>query len=169
MDIRHWYALHTKSRFENVVAERLSAKSLEAFLPKITVPSKRRDRRKMLRIPLFSGYLFVRTDLSAPEHLEIVTVPGVAGLVGTSHGPVPVPDSAIGSLKIMAASENVLTGYRFKNGDPVRVIAGPLAGVVGIFTRYKGADRVIVNIEALGRFAAVETSRQDVELLYTAS
>lgn len=44
--IRAWYALHTKSRFENVVNERLMGKSIEVFLPKIQVPSKRRDRKK---------------------------------------------------------------------------------------------------------------------------
>ena len=34
-----WYALHTKSRFENVVNEGLSKKALDVFLPKITVKS----------------------------------------------------------------------------------------------------------------------------------
>ncbi|NQT68980.1 MAG: antitermination protein NusG, partial [Desulfobacteraceae bacterium] len=39
-----WYVLHTKSRFENVLHEALFKKSIEVFLPKIQVRSKRRDR-----------------------------------------------------------------------------------------------------------------------------
>jgi transcription antitermination factor NusG len=35
------------------------------------------------------------------------------------------------------------------------VISGPFAGVTGIFSSYRGDGRVIVNIEALGQFAAV--------------
>ena len=40
--IHAWYALHTKSRFENVVNEGLAKKTLDVFLPKITVKSRRR-------------------------------------------------------------------------------------------------------------------------------
>ena len=53
--IRAWYALHTKSRFENVVNEGLAKKTMDVFLPKITVKSRRRDRHKMIRVPLFRG------------------------------------------------------------------------------------------------------------------
>ena len=50
-----WYVLHTRSRFEQVVYDGLEGKSLTTFLPKITVMSKRRDRRKKIRVPLFPG------------------------------------------------------------------------------------------------------------------
>ena len=60
---RLWYVLHTKSRHENVVNEGLLRKSVEVYLPRITVPSKRRDRKKTIRVPLFPGYVFVKTDL----------------------------------------------------------------------------------------------------------
>jgi hypothetical protein len=52
-----WYVLHTRSRFENVVHDGLYKKSMEVFLPKIKVPSRRRDRKLMLKVPLFPGYL----------------------------------------------------------------------------------------------------------------
>ncbi len=54
-----WYVLHTKSRFENVVNDGLMNKSVEVFLPKIQVRSKRRDRKAMISVPLFPGYIFV--------------------------------------------------------------------------------------------------------------
>ncbi|MFQ5486682.1 MAG: transcription termination/antitermination NusG family protein, partial [Desulfobacterales bacterium] len=69
---RSWYVLHTRSRFENVVSESLINKSMEVFLPKIQVKSRRRDRKMLIRVPLFPGYLFVKTDLNPYEHVEIV-------------------------------------------------------------------------------------------------
>lgn len=163
---RRWYVLHTKSRFETVVNDALQKKSLEAFLPKITVPSKRRDRRMMIQVPLFPGYLFVRTDLDPYEHIEIVKTTGAVRFIGSAAGPVPVCDQAIDSLRIMVATGHpVTTGSRFKRGDPVLVIAGPFSGVTGIFSRYKGIDRVVVQIQALGQFAAVEIAAQDIEIL----
>ena len=161
-----WYALHTKSRFENVVNEGLSKKALDVFLPKITVKSRRRDRHKMIRVPLFPGYVFVRTDLNPYEHVEILKTTGAVRLIGSIRGPVPIADATIDSLKIMVATdEEVITGTRFKKGDRVMVVRGPFAGVTGVFSRYRGDGRVIVNIEALGQFAAVNVHADDVEKL----
>ncbi len=161
-----WYVLHTKSRFENVVNDGLINKSMEAFLPKVQVRSKRRDRKAMITVPLFPGYLFVKTDLSPHNHLEIVKTTGAVRLIGTKDGPVPVSQTAIESLKIIVEGNNqVSTGYRLKNGDRVIVVSGPFAGVSGIFVRYRGQERVVVNIEALGQYASVEVHKDDVEIL----
>jgi len=164
--ISAWYVLHTKSRFENVVHEGLIKKSMEVFLPKIQVRSKRRDRKVMIRVPLFPGYLFVKTDLNPYEHVEIVKTTGAVRLIGSKGGPVPVPGENIESLKIMV-EENypISTGRRFKKGDRIIVVSGPFAGVIGVFSRYRGKGRVIVHIDALGQFAGVDVDEEDIEIL----
>jgi transcription elongation factor/antiterminator RfaH len=161
-----WYVLHTKSRFENVVNEGLSKKSLEVFLPKVTVPSRRKDRRAMIKVPLFPGYIFVKTDLKPDHHLEVVKTAGAVRLIGNKDGPIPVPDETIESLRIMVASDHpVTTGYQLEKGDRVLVVGGPFAGVSGVFLRYRGKGRVVVNIEALGQYAGVEVNAEDVEVM----
>jgi len=161
-----WYVLHTKSRFENVVNEGLIKKSIEVFLPKVRVRSKRRDRKVMIRAPLFPGYLFVKTELNPYEHIEIVKTVGAVRLIGNKDGPIPVPSETVQSLKIMVKGSNtVLTGARFKKGDRVMVVYGPFAGVVGTFARYRGKGRVVVNIEALGQFAGADVNEEDIEIL----
>jgi transcriptional antiterminator NusG len=161
-----WYVLHTKSRFENVVNDGLGKKSIEVFLPKVTVRSKRRDRKVMIRVPLFPGYLFVKTDLAPQSHLEIVKTVGAVRLIGSKQGPVPVPAETIDSLKIMVSGDHhITTGHRLQKGDKVLVLRGPFAGVTGTFTRYGGKGRVIVNIEALGQYAGVEVSEEDIEIV----
>ena len=163
---RRWYVLHTKSRHENVVDEGLRKKSLEAFLPKIKVRSKRRDRRVMIQVPLFPGYVFIKTDLHPHSHLEVVKTAGAVKLIGSKLGPVPVPDDTIESLKIMVASDQpILTGARLKKGDRVLVVDGPFTGVNGTFIRYRGKGRVVVNVEALGQHAGVDVDEQDIEVL----
>ena len=161
-----WYVLHTKSRFENVVYDGLCKKSVDVFLPKVMVRSKRRDRKLMIRVPLFPGYVFVKTDLNPYRHLEILKTTGAVRLIGTQNSPIPVPDVTIDSLKIMVAGENeVVTGRLLQKGDSVMVISGPFAGVTGTFVRYRGKDRVIVNIEALGQHAGVDVDEDDIELM----
>jgi len=163
---RRWYVLHTRSRHESVVCDGLVKKSLDVFLPKIKVRSTRRDRKAMIRIPLFPGYLFIRTDLHPHSHIEIVKTAGVVRLIGSRQGPVPVPDETIESLKIMVASELPIgTGSRLQQGDRVMVVQGPFAGVAGTFVRYRGQGRVLVNIEALGQYAGVDVDEDDIEFL----
>lgn len=164
--VPNWYVLHTKSRFENVVTEGLQKKSLEVFLPKIKVPSKRRDRKLMIDVPLFPGYLFVKTVLHPQAHLEVVKTVGAVRLVGSKDGPVPVLPDTIESLKIMVSSGcPIATGSRFQKGDRVMVVAGPFAGVNGLFVRYRGKGRVVVYIEALGQYAQAEVDEEDIEML----
>ncbi len=161
-----WYVLHTKSRFENVVFTGLCKKQLDVFLPKVTVRSKRKDRKKMIRVPLFPGYIFVNTDLEPNRHLQILKTVGAVKLIGNKGGPIPVPDETMASLKIMVATEQpITTGTQFSKGDRVLVVHGPFAGVTGVFSRYKGEGRIVVYIEALGQFAAVEVDEDDVEKL----
>jgi len=161
-----WYALYTKSRHENVVRDQLGKKRLEVFLPKVTMPSRRKDRKKMIRVPLFPGYLFVRTDLDTQGHVEILKIPGAVSLVGNTNGPVMVPDEDIESLRILIQSPEVVTGTTLVTGDKVLVVSGPFAGLRGVFTRYKGADRVIVNVDALGQFAGIEIDGSQVKKIF---
>lgn len=161
-----WYVLHTKSRHEKVVTDGLLKKSIEVYLPLVTVRSKRKDRRVMIRVPLFPGYVFVKTDLHPTSHLEVVKTVGAVRLIGNNQGPVPVPDETVNSLQIMVESNHaVTTGNQLKSGDRVMVVYGPFAGVVGTFVRYGGKGRVIVNIEALGQYAGVEVNEEDIEII----
>jgi transcriptional antiterminator NusG len=161
-----WYVIHTRSRFENVVCDGLLKKSFEVFLPKVQVPSKRRDRRLMIRVPVFPGYLFVKTDMSVHEHLNIVKTIGAVRLVGTKSGPVSVPDETIVSLKIMVNSDSpIITGKRLTKGDKVMVVKGPFAGIIGTFSNYRGKGRVVINVDALGQTAGVDVHEDDIEPL----
>lgn len=161
---KDWYVLHTRSRFENVVCEGLLKKSFDVFLPKMQVKSRRRDRKMMIRVPVFPGYLFVKSDIAPHEHIEIVKTIGAVRLVGTKEGPVPVPAETIESLKILVdADAPIKTGSRLAKGDRVMVIYGIFTGVVGTFVRYRGTGRVIINVDTLGQTAGVEVDEQDVE------
>lgn len=163
---QQWYVVHTRSRFENVVSDGLLKKSFDVFLPKVQVPSKRRDRKQMIRIPVFPGYLFVKTDLSVHEHLSIVKTIGLVRLVGTKSGPVSVPDETIASLKIMVNSDNpIITGKRLARGDKVMVVKGPFTGVIGTFSNYRGKGRITINVDALGQTAGVDVHEDDIEPL----
>ena len=166
MEQLNWFALLTRSNFEQTVHTSIVNKKIEAFLPRIKRKSKRKDRSLMIEVPLFPGYLFVKSTFEPADQLNILKTTGAVRLLGNQTGPVPVPVSQIESLRILTSTNmDLVTGANIllKTGDLVMILEGPLAGVKGEFTRYKGKGRVVIKIDALGQYAGVEVQEENIE------
>ena len=48
-------------------------------------------------------------------------------------------------------------------GDPVRIVAGPLAGLEGILIRRKQEFRLVLSVHIIMRSVAIEISEFDIE------
>lgn len=108
-----WYVIHTRSRHEDKVEFSLLHKGLEIFLPRITVRSRRQDRRIYLEVPLFPGYLFVHSDLESRAYYEIIRLPGVVRLLGINGRPSPVPLEKMESIKTILASDRPYSPWNY--------------------------------------------------------
>jgi transcription termination/antitermination protein NusG len=163
-----WYVIHTRCHHEACVAERLAAKGLEIFLPTTTLPSRRRDRKAYVTLPLFPGYLFVHDCLEGDVYFYVVTMPGVARILGNNGQHTPVSPETIESLKLALASPRSCTPHPLvKRGQRVRITEGPLAGVIGIIVALKDKKRqVVVNVELFRRAMAVQLADEAVEPWY---
>jgi transcription termination/antitermination protein NusG len=160
-----WFAVYVQVNHEKEVAYRLQMKTLEAFVPLQECWSKRRDRRKRLYLPLFPGYVFIRTVLDNSVHAEVVKTPGAVWIIRNSAGPLPIPDHQMESLQRLLAHPQVLvTGPLIHEGDLVRVCNGPLTGCIGVLVRSKRAKgRLVVNLDIIQQSVGVELDVEDVE------
>ncbi len=156
--VPRWYAVHTKSRFENVVRDALSGKAVEAFYPRMQVMSRRKDRRMKIDVPILPGYVFVHSGLEAEEHLNILKTPGVVRIIGFEGRPLPADDIEIESLKILDGTDRTVQNRAYiSKGDRVMIMEGPLKGLVGFYLRHKGkTGRVVVSVELLQRSLEME-------------
>jgi transcription termination/antitermination protein NusG len=166
-----WYAIYTRSRHEAKVETGLTGIGYENFLPRITVPSRRHDRKQMISVPLFPGYLFVHTELKPTDYHRIVKVIGVVSILGIKGLFIPIPMETIDSLKRLVASGRPYYNWEYlKKGDLVRILEGPLAGTVGIFLRrHDNKSRLVVSVELMGRSVAVDLNGEMVEQLHSNS
>ena len=157
-DSLKWYAVHTRSHFEQKVYDLLCGKSIETFLPKIQVMSRRKDRRKKILVPLLPGYIFVQYDQDPEIYWDVVKTVGVVRMVGFEGKPIPASDDEIQSLMILDGTDRTVHNQAYmKRGDKVMIMDGPLKGLVGLYVRHKGrTDKVVVNVELLNRSLAVE-------------
>jgi transcriptional antiterminator NusG len=164
-DQRRWYAVHARSRHEDVVYNGLRKKLIEVFLPKVQVMSRRKDRRKRIMIPLLPGYLFVHTDMSPFHYWDIIKTYGVVRVIGVEGKPVPVKDEEIASLQILHGTDRTVRNQAYmKRGDVIMIMEGALKGLTGYYMKHKGkTGKVVVTVELLKRSLAVEIENWRVE------
>jgi transcription antitermination factor NusG len=161
-DPLQWYALYTCSRHEKRIKDQLESLSLESFLPLYQAVHRWKDRRMLVSLPLFPGYLFVRMVLS--EHRKAVAMlPGLVGLVGRPGCPTPIEDGEIETLRQCSARGHSLLPHPYlTSGRRVRVLRGPLTDLEGILVRKKGKSRLILSVKLIARSVAVEVDVGDV-------
>jgi len=158
----NWYALHTRSRHEKRVAERLGLQALEIFLPvhRATHVWKNGVHAEV-ELPLFPCYIFARASIH--NRIRLVQQPGVLGFAASTSRPTIIPDEEISVLRVAVESLKAEPHPYLNNGDAVRIVAGPLAGMEGILTRRKHEYRVVLSIEAIMRWIVVEVSEFEIE------
>lgn len=160
----HWFAVWTKSRQEKVAAAMIGSLGVLTFLPLKSESRQWSDRKQTVNVPLFSGYLFVRMSLSDSSKFRVLQISGVAGFVGNRHGPLPIPEDQIEAVRTVVERRIECTVHPFlKEGDSVRVIRGPLAGVEGRLVRTNSQTRLVISISMIHCSIAVHVDREDVE------
>jgi transcription antitermination factor NusG len=143
----------------------LSDKNFQAFLPKLEVWSRRKDRRKKIQKALFPGYLFVNEILIPRRGLEILKTPGVVKILGNEAGPVPVPEAQIESIKKILNGKAAISPFPYlKEGQLVRVVDGPLRGCEGFLIKIKEEkEKLVISIDLLRRSVSVEIESGSIE------
>lgn len=159
-----WYALHTRSRHEKRVAAHLLERGVTVFLPLLRELHHWSDRRKVVEVPVFPGYIFARAVFCAEMRVLLLRTDGVASLVGAQGRGTPIPDKEIEDVQTLVSHRIPLAPYPFLNvGERVRIRGGCLDGVEGILAA-RNADRsLVVSVELIRRSLAVRLDGYDVE------
>jgi transcriptional antiterminator NusG len=160
----HWFAIWTRSRHEKLVRDQLEKKSdVDVFLPTIGKWSRWKDRKKKIDWPLFPGYVFARFVPDA--RIGILKVDGVVQIISNNGMLSAIPDEEIESIRTLVDSELAYDPVPLiKEGDMVKVVHGPLKGVVGRLIKKKGvAARLVLSVDLIGQAVSVEVDAADVK------
>jgi transcription antitermination factor NusG len=157
-----WWVLYTRHQHEKAVADILSSKGFEVFLPLYNSIRRWKDRKKMLSLPLFPCYVFVRGGFD--RRLQVVTTPGVHMILFHGEHVAIIPDIEIEAVRRAVEGPFRVEPHPFlKCGQQVRVTHGSLQGVEGILTRKKNMYRLILSVQMMAQSVAVEIDATDVE------
>jgi len=159
-----WHALYTRHQHEKTVHQILTTKGFETLLPLYQTARRWKDRTKVLSLPLFPCYVFLKGGLE--RRLDIMTTPGIHALVSSAGQPVAISPNEIDAIRRAVESGLHVEPHPLLNcGERVIVKAGPMAGVQGILVRKKNLYRLVLSVPILGKAAAVEVDAFLVERL----
>ena len=157
-----WYVACTLARHEKAVADRLRNKDVETYLPLYWAVRSWGTRRVTLDLPLFPGYVFVRTQIT--RKARILEHPGVIRLVGLNGRATPMADEDMERLRTSLSACKAEPYPYLIAGRRVRIKSGPLSGVEGTIVRRKGGVRLVVQIDLIQRAVLLELDAVDAQL-----
>jgi transcription termination/antitermination protein NusG len=161
-----WFALWTHSNCEERVREQLAGLGFRTFLPTVRDWSRRAGVRRVVVRPMFPSYLFVQHVIDKHSYIEIMKTKGLVRILGERWDRLErIPSSEVSAIKRVADSPLPVMPHPFLHeGQRVRIIDGPLAGVTGILVRSRPQRGLLVlTIDLLRRSVAVEVDCTAVE------
>jgi len=155
--LKNWYAVFTKPRSEDNVANLLSLAGIETLSPKIAQKKFFGMRIAETVEALFPCYIFAQLDPYCGFRMVKYTR-GVRYIVG-GHDPAPVSDEIIETIRMrMAGGVIRIEPEPLRVGDEVVINAGPLKGFYGIFARYtRASERALILLKTINSRLEIES------------
>lgn len=152
----HWYAGYTRPRSEKAVAAQLAKLGIEHYLPLVKTLRQWSDRKKKVEVPLFSSYIFVKTDYMG--YYKALNVPGMVKFIHFEGKAATLSDKAIEDIHRIVQSGYAVeeTEQSFEPGEAIRVIQGPLKGMTGEMVKFKGKSVVLIHLDDIKQSLTVE-------------
>ena len=157
-----WFAVYTKPRKETLAEEHLQRQGYEVYSPCLQQLRRYRGRWRKMIAPLFPRYLFVSLMAGRDNFAPIRSTFGVIDLVRFGNVPKAVPQDLIEAIRAHEVQGVRVRCQQWQPGDSVKIIAGPFAGLNGLFGVESAEERVIILLRLLGRDNKVRVARDAV-------
>lgn len=159
-----WFAIQTRPRYEKKVTAELQEKGVETLLPLYSATHQWSDRRRVVNLPIFTGYVFVRIVPSPLPRISVLRTTGVISFVGVRNIGIPIPDYEIEAIQAVLDGGVAFEPYpSLKVGKTVRIRGGCLDGVSGVLMAVNGDRSLVISINLIQRSIAVRIEGYNVE------
>ena len=159
--VSDWFAVRTRSRHEKAVAARLTAEGVENILPLYSTAHIWKDRKQIVELPLFAGYLFVHIPVQNSR--KVLTTSGVVEILGRAGSPVALRPEEVAFIVSCRDLGKRLQPHPFlKIGQRVRVRHGAFKGIEGMLVEFNNGFRIVVSIPMIQSSASLEIGIEDV-------
>ena len=150
---KRWLVAIVRICHEKKTGERLTKMGIENFLPIQQEVHQWSDRRKMVYTVLLPMMVFVHVN--PKERMEVLSFSTVSRymVMRGESTPAVIPDEQMARFRFMLdySEEAVcMNDTPLARGEKVRVIKGPLSGLVGELVTVGGKSKIAVRLNMLG-------------------
>ena len=172
--VRHWYAVHTYSGYEDAVArylkQRVESLAMNDKIFRVVVPKEKKikirgGKRITVEEKIYPGYVLVEMIMEPDSWYVVRNTPRVTGFVGSdATDPTPLSYEEVETLVNRMGSGEPKFKVDINVGETVRITDGPFKdydGKVSEVDDVKGRIKVMVPV--FGRDTAVELDSLQVK------
>lgn len=149
-EISRWFVVYTKYKTEKYVAEKLSKKGIQAYVPLISYTKRYVSKVKEYKVPLINCYVFVK--ITKAEYVKVLETEYVSAFLKNRGNLTDVKEKEIQILQKIVGEvrEFEIGNFDFEKGKKVEIISGNLTGIVGILIEQKGKSEFVIELESIG-------------------
>lgn len=145
-----WYVARSLPRQEARAEFQLLRQGFPVFLPRATKTVRHARKLRTVKSPVFPSYMFVVLDIDRDRWRSVNGTSGVASLIMQGETPQPVPGGVVENLLRLTDEDGIVRfDCNLRQGQPVRVVAGPFANAIGTLERLDANGRVRVLLDIM--------------------
>ena len=167
-NLKNWFALYTKPRWEKKVSTKLLNKGIESWCPVQKLQRQWSDRKKIIEDPLFKSYVFVH--ISDDEKTKVLATEGVIQFVYYLKKPAVIRNEEIQLIKTYLLEKDVQITVQslkqFEEKDLVVISKGVFMDNEGVVVK-GGKRKVYVRLESLDQLMTVEFPADHLQHKFT--
>lgn len=158
----YWYAIYTRPQLEKKVAEALAYKGMVVYCPLQKVVRQWSDRKKVLEIPAFKGYVFVQ--IHDTIRWQVLATNGVLNFVCYNGKPAHIPVKEMETMRLFfeGLEDTILSETDLQVSDYAQVYSGAMMGLEGEVIALENKYAVL-RVPSLGLQMQVKVERRNVE------
>lgn len=148
---KKWYVIKVYSNREKKCFEDLTKLGVEVYFPLQKVVKKWSDRNKIVEVPLFRGYLFVKIDYN--NRASIYQSNHFKNFLINNGKPGVVSEKEIDLInKILTNSSDIETDNKsLQEGRLIKINSGPFEGYEGYITSFKDVEKIKISIPLINQ------------------
>ncbi len=170
-----WYIINTLSGYEHKVAKLIkdhaekkgfAAKFEEIVVPVENVTEIKKGKKVTAEKKIFPGYIMIKMELDDASWNLVKNIPRVAGFLGGSGKPAPIPEREVTRLMQQVQEGSVAKELElsYDIGETIKIIEGPFQTFSGVVDDVDlGKKRLKVSVSIFGRPTPVELEFNQVE------
>lgn len=161
--MNNWFIVKTKRSKEFWARDNLKRQNFTIYIPMIYKFKSTFNEKKIIKLPLFPGYLFVNSTNPDKNWLTINNTLGVNSIISFSNKIPKVPVEYIKNLMSLEDENGLISIVKFQNlikGKICKILNGPFKGLNGILHSVLSNKNIILTLRFLGKDLNIQLSEE---------